>query len=214
MRNLVIMGIQGCGKGTQAKLLASTYGLVHVSVGDIFRDKLKDGSNLATEIKEIMEAGQLVSDEIVSGIVAHRLCEEDCREGFILDGYPRNEAQAKFLLRNFGVDAVVLIEVPDDVVMKRILARRLCGDCGRDTNLIFNPPVKEGVCDHCEGPLLQRKDDNEEAIASRLNDYHTQTRPLIDEFRRQTKIFEVNGTRGVDEVQIEIRTELGLTLPV
>jgi len=211
MRKYVIMGVQGCGKGTQAKLLADEFNLVHISVGDLFRDHIRNRTKTAAKVKRIMDAGQLVPDEIVIDMVQKRLDDHDWNIGFILDGFPRNTPQAQCLLESYDIDAVILIDVPDQVVLDRIMARRLCGVCGSDTNLLFNPPQVEGKCDKCGGELKARADDNEEAIRGRLNDYHSQTEPVLEMLGKKERIVKVDGTKTPAEVQQAIRTELGLT---
>src|SRR5262249_4983356 len=151
MNKFIIMGVQGCGKGTQAKLLKDAYELVHISLGDIFRWNLQAHTKLAARITRIMSEGRLVPDEIVEEIVRRRLDEHDWNYGFILDGFPRNRRQAEFFLESYDIDAVILIDVPDRVVLERIQARRLCSTCGLDHNLMFHRPAVDGVCDVCGG---------------------------------------------------------------
>jgi adenylate kinase len=208
MRKYIIMGVQGCGKGTQAKLLAKQFDLVHISVGDIFRWNIKSHTKLAARVKRIMAAGELVSDDIVEEVVKRRLGEHDWNYGFILDGFPRNRRQAEFFLESYDIDAVLLIDVPDQVVLDRILNRRLCSGCGLDYNLIFHRPRVEGVCDVCGGKLTARPDDTQEAVRARLADYHEKTEPILDLFRRKELIVAVDGTRAAEEVQTELRRRL------
>jgi adenylate kinase len=205
---IVIMGVQGCGKGTQAKLLAAEQDLAHVAVGDIFRHHLQSGTMLGRRVREFVDAGKLVPDDLVNEIVAMRLADDDCRRGVILDGYPRTRAQAAQLLARFAVSAVILIEVPDAAVVERVLARRLCRDCGRDTNLIYRPPRVAGRCDDCGGELIARADDNEAALRARLADYHAQTEPVLALFAREALILRVDGRQAVEAVQAAIRAEL------
>ncbi len=210
MRKYVIMGIQGCGKGTQAKLLAEGYELVHISVGDIFRWNVQQRTKLGARIKRIVASGELVQDEIVADIVDKRLAEHDWNYGFILDGFPRSPSQAEFFLENYDIDAVINITLPDAVVMKRVLSRRLCEQCGLDYNLIFHRPEQDDTCDVCGGRLVARSDDHEEAVRARIADFHAKTRPVLDIFARKELIIDVDGDRGIDEVQQEIRAKLGL----
>ena len=209
MRKYVIMGVQGCGKGTQAKLLAEGFDLVHISVGDIFRWHIQNRTKLAARVKRIVDSGRLVPDEIVNDLVHRRLADHDWNHGFILDGFPRNENQARSFLEGYDIDAVINIEVPDAVVMERVLARRLCAACKTDYNLIFNPPETPGRC-KCGGELIARADDTEEAIAKRLADFHAQTEPVLELFARKERVVTVDGTASIDEVQREIRSKLGL----
>lgn len=214
MYKYVIMGVQGCGKGTQAKMLAKDFNLVHISVGDIFRWHIQSHTKLAARIGRCMAAGELVSDEIVEEIVRDRLDEHDWNFGFILDGFPRNRPQAEFFLESYDIDSVIQIEVADQVVMDRVMNRRLCSKCGLDYNLIFHRPANPSVCDVCGGALLTRADDNQEAVAARLHDYHSKTKPILELFSRKELIISVDGTKPADAVQQELRDKLGLVKPV
>ncbi|MCA9425334.1 MAG: adenylate kinase [Candidatus Omnitrophica bacterium] len=210
MHKYIIMGAQGSGKGTQANLLKEEYNLVHISVGDIFRWNIQSHTKLGARIKRITEAGELVSDEIVEEIVQRRLQEHDWNYGFILDGFPRNKPQARFFLESYDIDAVIHIEVPDEAVIQRMLARRKCSSCGLDYNLIGHRPKELGVCDVCGGTLEQRADDNESAILNRLRDYHEKTFPILELFRRKELVIQVDGTGDPQEIQEEIRDRLGM----
>ncbi|MCA9429895.1 MAG: adenylate kinase [Candidatus Omnitrophica bacterium] len=210
MHKYIIMGAQGSGKGTQANLLKEEYNLVHISVGDIFRWNIQSHTKLGARIKRITEAGELVSDEIVEEIVQRRLQEHDWNYGFILDGFPRNKPQARFFLESYDIDAVIHIEVPDEAVIQRMLARRKCSSCGLDYNLIGHRPKELGVCDVCGGTLEQRADDNESAILNRLKDYHEKTFPILELFRRKELVIQVDGTGDPQEIQEEIRDRLGM----
>ena len=210
MRKFVVMGPQGCGKGTQAKLLMKDFELVHISVGDIFRWHVQSHTKLGARVKRIVASGHLVPDDLVDDIVRERLDQHDWNYGFILDGYPRNEAQTLFFLERYDVDAVIQIEVSDAVVIERILSRRLCAKCGLDYNLIFHRPAVPDVCDVCKGRLLMRADDKPEVIQDRLADYHAKTQPIIDLFRKKELVVAVDGVKPVAEIQSEIRRRLGL----
>jgi adenylate kinase len=210
MHKYIIMGVQGCGKGTQAQMLKASCDLVHISVGDIFRWNIQAHTKLAARITRLMSQGQLVSDDIVEEIVRRRLDEHDWNYGFILDGFPRNRRQAEFLLESYDCDAVILIDVPDAVVIERIQARRLCEHCGLDYNLMFHRPVTEGFCDVCKGKLIQRFDDNDAAVRARLAEYHEKTRPIVDLFRQKELVIVVDGTRTPEEVHHDIRSQLKL----
>ncbi len=211
MRKFIIMGVQGCGKGTQAKLLAKDYKLVHISVGDIFRWHIQSHTKLAARIARLTAAGELVPDDIVEEIIRGRLDQHDWNFGFILDGFPRNRRQAEFFLESYDIDAVIHIDVADEVVMARVMNRRLCGKCGLDYNLIFHRPVSPDVCDVCGGSLIARADDNQEAVASRLHDYHAKTAPILDLFSRKELVVTVDGTLPPEAVQVEIRKKLHYT---
>jgi adenylate kinase len=210
MYKYVIMGIQGCGKGTQAKMLCKDFQLVHVSVGDIFRWHIQSHTKLAARIGRSTAAGELVSDDIVEEIVRGRLDQHDWNFGFILDGFPRNRRQAEFFLESYDIDAVIQIDLADQVVRDRVLGRRLCSRCGLDYNLIFHRPANPAICDVCGGQLLTRADDNPEAISNRLRDYHSKTKPILDLFSRKELIVSVDGAQPIDAVQVEIREKLGL----
>jgi adenylate kinase len=210
MKKYVIMGVQGSGKGTQAKLLCDRYGLVHISVGDLFRGHVQSRTKLAARVQRIMAEGKLVPDEIVIEMIHRRLDEHDWNYGFILDGFPRNRAQADFFLENYDIDAVILIDVPDKTVVERIGARRLCTQCGADYNLIFSPPAKANTCDKCGGKLRQRPDDTEKAIRARLKVYHQETAPILDLFRGKGAVVSVDGTKAPEKVHAEIRRKLKL----
>ena len=210
MNKYVIMGVQGCGKGTQAKILADDFDLVHISVGDLFRWNIQNHSKLGARIKRIVADGKLVSDEVVAEIVGRRLSQHDWNYGFILDGFPRNGTQAEFFLETYDIDAVINIEVPDKEVLKRVLSRRLCNKCGLDYNLILHRPEVANKCDVCGGELVSREDDTEEAIRIRLAHFHTKTRPVLDLLARKELIITVDGTKDIQTVQAQIRAKLGL----
>lgn len=210
MHKYIIMGPQGCGKGTHAKMLAEDFDLVHISVGDIFRWNVQAHTKLAAKIKRIMAAGKLIDDEIVEHIVQHRLEEHDWNYGFILDGFPRNATQAEFFLESYDVDAVIHIDVPDEIVVARALARRKCANCGLDYNLMHHRPETEGVCDVCGGELVTREDDTEDALRKRLYDYKTKTEPTLKLFEGKELVIHVDGDGTIEQVQDKIRGALGL----
>jgi adenylate kinase len=209
MKKFVIMGVQGSGKGTQAKMLVRDLDLIHISVGDLFRWHIQSRTKLGAQVKRIVTSGALVPDEIVEGLVAQRLEQHDWNHGFILDGFPRNTAQAEFFIERWDVDAVIVIEVPDAVVSERMLARRLCQVCARDYNLISNPPKIADQCD-CGGKLVQRADDQPGPIRDRLKDYRAVTEPVIELFRKKEKVVIVDGTQTPDTVYRQIRAGLGM----
>jgi adenylate kinase len=210
MHKYIIMGPQGCGKGTQAKLLAKRLDPVHISVGDIFRWHIQSHTKLAARIRRLTAAGELVPDDIVEEIVKERMDLHDWNFGFILDGFPRNHHQAAFFLESYDIDAVLVIEVPDQVVLDRIMNRRLCSKCGLDYNLIFHRPAVADKCDVCGGALVARADDTPEAVSKRLTDYHTKTKPILELFARKELIVAVDGTKPADQVQAELRRRLEL----
>jgi adenylate kinase len=211
MHRYVIIGVQGSGKGTQAKLLARDFEVVHISVGDIFRWHIQTRTKLGAKIKKLVDSGQFVSDEIVEEVVSKRLEQHDWSVGYILDGFPRNTTQAKFLLEQYRIDAVIHIQVADEVVIERMLARRLCAGCGRDYNMKHNPPAVDQVCDDCGGRIVTRDDDNEAAIRERIAEYHNKTEPVVDFFRQQgVKVVDVDGAQPPEVVQSDVRKKLGL----
>ncbi|SDT79864.1 adenylate kinase family protein [Actinoplanes derwentensis] len=210
MRKYVIMGVQGSGKGTQAKMLREEFDLVHISVGDIFRWHVRQHTKIGAQVKRIMAAGDLVGDDLVAEVVRRRLGIHDWNYGFIIDGFPRNGRQAEFFMESYDIDAVIHLELTDDEVRRRVLSRRLCTNCGMDYNLIADRPEVEGRCDICGGELITRADDTPEALETRLSDYHEKTRPVLELFRRKEVVHDVDGRASVDEVQSAIRKTLGL----
>ena len=210
MRKYIVMGVQGSGKGTQAKLLADALDLEHISVGDIFRWHVEHHTKLGAQVRRIVAAGELVSDELVEKVVRRRLDEHDWNFGFIVDGFPRNQPQARFFLESYDIDAVILLEVPDSLVEQRILSRRLCSGCGLDYNLISHRPAVPDVCDVCGGRLVARDDDTLETVRARLRDYHTKTAPVLDLFRAKEFVVAVDATQPPADVQTEIRKRLGV----
>lgn len=210
MHKYIIMGVQGCGKGTQARLLQQDLDFVHICVGDIFRWHIENHTKLAARIRRTIDAGQLVGDDVVEEIVRSRLEKHDWNYGFVLDGFPRNATQTEFFLESYDIDAVIHIVIPDEVVRERVLSRRLCSQCGLDYNLIHHRPAIPETCDVCGGALISRTDDTEEAIGTRLRDYHLKTKPVLEQFRRKELVIEVDGTGSIEAVQNQIRQRLSL----
>ncbi|MCL9758288.1 nucleoside monophosphate kinase [Frankia sp. AiPa1] len=205
MRKFVIMGVQGSGKGTQAAMLARDFDLVHISVGDVFRWNVKNHTKLGAQVKRTVAAGHLVGDDLVEAVVRTRLAEHDWNYGFIIDGFPRNARQAEFFLESYDIDGVIYLDLPDEEVYRRVLARRLCSRCGLDYNLIASTPVIPDTCDMCGAPLHVRPDDNPQALAVRLRDYHEKTEPVMEIFRRKEFVAVVDARREPRAVQTEIR---------
>ena len=210
MRKYVIMGVQGSGKGTQAKLLATDLDLVHIGVGDIFRWNVEHHTKIGAQVRRAVAAGALVEDELVESVVRERLADHDWNYGFVIDGFPRNERQAEFFLESYDIDGVVVLEISDEEVKRRVAARRVCSRCGVDQNVTESGPE---ACEVCGGPLVPRPDDNPEALAARLSDYYEKTRPIIELFERKEVVFHVDASKAVGEVQADIRTRLGLPDP-
>jgi adenylate kinase len=208
---IVLMGAPGAGKGTQARLLQERRGLPQISTGDIFRALSKSDSPLAEEVRGVLAAGRLVPDELVVRVVEERTSREDCRAGYVLDGFPRTTAQAEGLdqvLEQSGrrVDLVVLFEAPDETIVKRLAGRRSCPQCGAVYNVYFNPPAVEGRCDRCGSPLQQRPDDVPATITRRLEVYREQTSPLVSFYEDGGTAFErIRADRGVDEVYADFK---------
>ncbi len=199
--NLVFLGPPGAGKGTQAIGVSEKQGIAHISTGDILRNEIKQGTKLGMEAKSFMDAGKLVPDDTVIGIVAQRLTKPDCKKGFLLDGFPRTVVQAQALADKTDIEMVINIDVPDDVIIKRLSGRRVCKYCGA-TYHVSN--MKGDTCSACGGALIQRADDKPETIQKRLDVYKTQTQPLIEFYRKQGVLHTVNGARDIDTVFEEI----------
>ena len=210
MRKYVIMGIQGSGKGTHAKMLAGDFDLEHIAVGDIFRWNVQHHTKLGAQVRRTMAAGLLVGDDLVEGVVKQRLSEHDWNYGFIIDGFPRNQRQAEFFLESYDLDGVIHLDLPDSEVARRVLARRLCANCGMDYSLIDNSPSKDGRCDACDGELIRREDDTQEALTVRLREYHEKTNPVLDIFRRKEYVITVDTRPDMQQVQQAIRDRIGL----
>lgn len=210
MHKYVIMGIQGSGKGTQAQLLAAELDLVHISVGDIFRWNVEHHTKLGAQVRRIMAVGELVDDELVETIVRQRLQDHDWNYGFIIDGFPRNVRQAEFFLESYDLDAVILLELPDEEVAKRVLSRRICASCGLDYNVVGRRPEESEICATCGGQLVMREDDNPEALAARLGDYHAKTKPIIELFERKECVLRIDAKQPIPVIQDEIRRRLAL----
>lgn len=212
---LILLGAPGAGKGTQAVILAEEFKVPHISTGDIFRNNIKNGTELGKKAKEYMDKGLLVPDEITIEIVKDRLKQDDCKDGFILDGFPRTIPQAEYLDKvlnelNAPLDKVLNISVSDEIIVDRMSGRRTCTSCGASYHVINNPPKKEGVCDNCGADIIQRADDKEETVKQRLKTYHEQTEPLIDYYKKQGKLVTVNGENKIDDTKKEVLKVLGV----
>ncbi|MGM0877594.1 MAG: adenylate kinase [Bacillota bacterium] len=212
--NLVLMGLPGAGKGTQAERIVEKYDIPHISTGDMFRAAMKEETELGLQAKSFIDKGELVPDEVTIGIVRERLGKNDCQKGFLLDGFPRTVAQADALEGiladlNKQIDYVINIEVNKDILMDRLTGRRICKQCGSTYHLIFNPPAVEGECDKCGGELYQRADDNEETVANRLEVNLKQTEPLLNFYNEKGYLRNINGEQDIDIVFVDVNHLLG-----
>ncbi|MDO4458941.1 MAG: adenylate kinase [Clostridia bacterium] len=198
---LILLGAPGAGKGTQAEKICEAYNIPTISTGNILRAALKSGSEIGLKAKSYMESGALVPDEVLIEIIKDRLAEDDCQNGFILDGFPRTIPQAE-ALDNMGVeiDKCLNIEVADESIVKRMSGRRVCESCGASYHVMYKKPSKDGICDSCGGTLVQRKDDEESTVLARLVNYHKQTEPLKDYYEKQSKLVSVDGEGSVEEI--------------
>lgn len=211
---LVLLGPPGAGKGTQAKLISTNYSIPHISTGDIFRKNIKEKTSLGIEAKHYLDQGLLVPDEVTIEIVKDRLKLDDCKKGFLLDGFPRTVKQAEaldaFLAEdNNKIDFALLIDVPDSFILKRMTGRRVCSNCGASYNILFNPPKIEGKCDICSGKLVQRKDDVEATVKERIEIYKQQTLPLIHYYSVKGNLSKLDGTEKIEKVFQDACTLLG-----
>lgn len=205
MLRAVLLGPPGAGKGTQAVRLVEKYEIPHISTGDIFRKNIKEGTELGKKAQEYMNAGALVPDELVVDLVKDRLQQDDCKNGFLLDGFPRTIFQAEkldeFLSEsNLKMDIVINLKVEKEALIKRLTGRRVCKDCGASYHIVNIPPKKEGVCDICGGELIQRKDDNIETVENRISVYEEQTAPLIGYYKEAGSLVDFDGEASLDEV--------------
>jgi len=204
-KRLVFLGAPGAGKGTQAQRLSETFGIPQISTGDILRQAVKDKTTLGNKAASYMDAGKLVPDEVVIGIIEDRLKQDDCKNGFILDGFPRTVPQAEALDQALGrmdmaIDGVICFEVPEEYLVKRLSGRRVCRSCRANYNVYFNPPEHDGVCQKCGGDLHQRSDDQEATIRNRLKVYRDQTEPLIGFYRRTNCLVKIDGSGSMDAI--------------
>jgi len=204
-KNIILLGPPGAGKGTQAVKIAEKYNIPQISTGDILRGAVAAGTNLGKEAKKFMDRGDLVSDEVVVGLVDERLMDSDCKDGYILDGFPRTVEQAKALdlildEKGDGITHVVSIEVDEPELIKRLTGRRTCKKCGAMFHEVFEPPKSEGECDKCGGELYQRDDDKKETITARLRVYNEKTEPLIEYFSKKGLKRSVHGSGGIDKI--------------
>ena len=207
--NLILLGPPGAGKGTQASRIIDKFKIPQISTGDILRAAVREGTEMGKEAQKYMNEGKLVPDSVVIGIIRERLAQDDCKNGYLLDGFPRTLPQAEELNKilntlNSKLDAVISIEVPDEEIITRITGRRMCKNCGAVYHVKFSPPEKDGICDKCGGELYQRDDDNEATVRERLSAYKAQTEPLKEFYGKQGLLKEVNGTGDIDKIYSDI----------
>lgn len=208
---LILLGAPGAGKGTQAEILCKKLGIPTISTGNILRAAIKDGTPTGLKAKSYIDAGALVPDEVIIGIVNERLAQPDCQNGYILDGVPRTIAQAEALEKaGIGFDAVVSIEIGEEEILSRMSGRRVCGACGSSYNVVAIPPRVEGICDNCGGKLIQRKDDTPETVRERLKVYHMETEPLVDFYRQRGLLRPVRSADTKEATTQAILAALGM----
>ena len=208
--NLILLGAPGAGKGTQAELLTEKLGIPSISTGNMLREAMANGSNLGKQVRSYMDSGSLVPDELILGIVAERVSQPDCKNGFILDGVPRTLAQAEALdAKGVRIDHVVSIEISDDLIVGRMSGRRVCTKCGASYHIVANPPKQEGICDLCGEQVSIRKDDAPETVLHRLEVYHASTEVLKDYYAKQGKLRLICGDQSIESAQSEILAAIG-----
>lgn len=207
--NIILMGLPGAGKGTQASEIVKKFPIPHISTGDMFRKAIKDETDLGKEAKSYMDRGELVPDEVTVGIVKERISEDDAKKGFLLDGFPRTIDQAEALndiMSELGrnIDAVINIEVPEEELMNRLTGRRICEKCGTTYHLVFNPPKVDGICDIDGGKLYQREDDNPETVSNRLNVNVKQSKPILEYYNEKVVLKNIDGAKDIDDVTKDV----------
>lgn len=211
--NLILMGLPGAGKGTQAEKINTKYNIPHISTGDMFRLAIKEGTELGKQAKKFMDQGNLVPDEVTIGIVEERLRKDDCKSGFLLDGFPRTIAQAEALqtllaTMNESINYVLHVDVPEENLVERLTGRRICPACGATYHVMYNPPEQEGICDRDGSTLTQREDDQPETVKNRLAVNIKQTKPLLDFYQDKGLLEAVNGDQDIDQVFQDIQTKV------
>ncbi|WP_381414303.1 adenylate kinase [Staphylococcus epidermidis] len=207
--NIILMGLPGAGKGTQASEIVKKFPIPHISTGDMFRKAIKDETDLGKEAKSYMDRGELVPDEVTVGIVKERISEDDAKKGFLLDGFPRTIDQAESLSQIMSeldreIDAVINIEVPEEELMNRLTGRRICEKCGTTYHLVFNPPKVDGICDIDGGKLYQREDDNPEIVSNRLSVNVKQSKPILEYYNNKGVLKNIDGSKDIDEVTKDV----------
>ena len=210
---LILMGLPGAGKGTQAEKISEKYGIPHISTGDMFRLAIKEGTELGKQAKQYLDEGALVPDEVTNGIVEERLSKDDCKKGFLLDGFPRTIPQAEALQEitrklDKSIDYVIHVDVPKEKLLERLTGRRVCPTCGATYHVVNNPPKEEGICDKDGSALIQRDDDTEETVGKRLAVNLEQTKPLLDFYDKLGLVVSVNGDQPIDKVFADIQAKI------
>jgi len=205
---IVLLGPQASGKGTQGKLLSDTFNIVRISTGEMFRSEISKKTPLGKEIQGLISTGALISDDITSGLLKNRLSEMDCRDGFILDGYPRNIKQVKFLESITNIDFAIEINIPNKEAQRRIENRRVCDKCGKSYDLVLFPPKKKGICDKCDGKIVKRSDDYPETIKKRLSIYREQIRPIVKFYKKKNILIKVSGVDTVENIFNNIKNKM------
>ncbi len=203
INKLVLIGPPGCGKGTQAESLRDHFKLTHISSGNVLRDEVKRGTNFGTKIKKFMDRGEIGPVELITEVILNHV-DETCPDSFLFDGFPRALYQAKELKKRHNLDAAILIKVPESSIIERISGRRTCSECGNVFHITANPPAREGICDSCDNPLIQREDDNEATVSRRMEVYKTQTAPVIEFYKKEGMLKEVKGDGTPEEVFAQI----------
>lgn len=211
--HLILMGLPGAGKGTQAEKISEKYGIPHISTGDMFRLAIKEGTELGKQAKQYLDEGALVPDEVTNGIVEERLSKDDCKKGFLLDGFPRTIPQAEALQEitrklDKSIDYVIHVDVPQEKLLERLTGRRVCPTCGATYHVVNNPPKEEGICDKDGSALIQRDDDTEETVGKRLAVNLEQTKPLLDFYDKLGVVVTVNGDQPIDKVFADIQAKI------
>lgn len=212
---IIMLGAPGAGKGTQAAMLSKKLNIPHISTGDLFRNNIRQGTELGKKAKEYIDKGLLVPDELTINLIKDRLSQDDCKDGFILDGFPRTIPQAEYLdkaLKDMGqqIDVTLNIHVEDEEIIKRMSGRRVCPKCGASYHIIYNPTKQDSVCDICKAEVVQREDDKEETVLKRLKTYHEQTEPLIDYYKKQNKLVVAMGQEKLEDTSKEVLRVLGI----
>ncbi len=210
---LILLGAPGVGKGTQGQLISKEYSIPQISTGDILRKEVKEETELGKKAKSYMDSGALVPDDVIVGMMENRIKEDDCKNGFILDGFPRTTAQAEALdvmlkNNNLSLDSVLLIDVPESEIIDRLTGRRVCPKCGAVYHIKYNPPKQDNVCDKCQSPLIQRDDDKEDVVRNRLKVYSDSTAPLIDYYEKTGKLVKIDGTGEIEEIFNNVKQAL------